>query len=32
MITAIVLIRAAKDTIPETAQTIADIEGVAEVY
>ncbi|GGM53829.1 AsnC family transcriptional regulator [Longimycelium tulufanense] len=32
MITAIVLIRAAADRIPETAQAIADIEGVAEVY
>lgn len=32
MITAIVLIRAATDSIPETAQAIADIEGVAEVY
>ncbi|MFF5990505.1 MULTISPECIES: Lrp/AsnC family transcriptional regulator [Prauserella] len=32
MITAIVLIHAAADSIPETAQAIADIEGVAEVY
>jgi DNA-binding Lrp family transcriptional regulator len=32
VITAIVLIHAAADSIPETAQTIADIEGVAEVY
>ncbi len=32
MITAIVLVRAATDRIPETAQAIADIEGVAEVY
>ncbi|WP_199430188.1 Lrp/AsnC family transcriptional regulator [Qaidamihabitans albus] len=32
MITAIVLIHAAADTIPETAQAIADIEGVSEVY
>ncbi|WP_020671479.1 Lrp/AsnC family transcriptional regulator [Amycolatopsis nigrescens] len=32
MITAIVLIHAAADSIPETAQTIADIEGVSEVY
>ncbi|WP_018685725.1 Lrp/AsnC family transcriptional regulator [Actinokineospora enzanensis] len=32
MITAIVLISAATDAIPETAQAIADVEGVAEVY
>lgn len=32
MITAIVLIQAATDTIPETAQAIADIDGVDEVY
>ena len=32
MITAIVLVHAAADRIPETAQAIADIEGVAEVY
>lgn len=32
MITAIVLIHAAADSIPETAQAIADIEGVSEVY
>ncbi|WP_424185063.1 Lrp/AsnC family transcriptional regulator [Actinokineospora sp. G85] len=32
MITAIVLVRAATDRIPETAQGIADIPGVAEVY
>jgi DNA-binding Lrp family transcriptional regulator len=32
VITAIVLIHAAADSIPETAQAIADIEGVAEVY
>ncbi|WP_156758361.1 Lrp/AsnC family transcriptional regulator [Actinokineospora pegani] len=32
MITAIVLVRAATDRIPETAQEIADISGVAEVY
>ncbi|EHR49751.1 transcriptional regulator [Saccharomonospora marina XMU15] len=32
MITAIVLIHAATDTIPETAQAIADIDGVSEVY
>ncbi|RZQ59403.1 Lrp/AsnC family transcriptional regulator [Amycolatopsis suaedae] len=32
MITAIVLIHTAADRIPEAAQEIADIEGVAEVY
>lgn len=32
MITAIVLISAAADSIPETAQAIADIDGVDEVY
>ncbi|HEX2298766.1 MAG TPA: Lrp/AsnC ligand binding domain-containing protein [Pseudonocardiaceae bacterium] len=32
MITAIVLINAAADLIPETAQAIADLDGVAEVY
>lgn len=32
MITAIVLIHAAADSIPETAQAIADIDGVKEVY
>ncbi|PPK64204.1 Lrp/AsnC ligand binding domain-containing protein [Actinokineospora auranticolor] len=32
MITAIVLVSAATDAIPETAQAIADIDGVAEVY
>ncbi|HJQ45174.1 MAG TPA: Lrp/AsnC ligand binding domain-containing protein [Amycolatopsis sp.] len=32
MITAIVLIHAVADSIPETAQAIADIEGVSEVY
>ncbi|SDC49176.1 Lrp/AsnC family transcriptional regulator [Actinokineospora iranica] len=32
MITAIVLIHAATDSIPEAAQAIADIDGVAEVY
>lgn len=32
MITAIVMIAAATDRIPETAQSIADIEGVSEVY
>jgi DNA-binding Lrp family transcriptional regulator len=32
VINAIVLIQAAADSIPETAQAIADIDGVAEVY
>ncbi|WP_130344510.1 Lrp/AsnC family transcriptional regulator [Herbihabitans rhizosphaerae] len=32
MITAFVLIRAAAESIPETAQAIADIDGVVEVY
>jgi DNA-binding Lrp family transcriptional regulator len=32
VITAIVLVHAAADRIPETAQAIADIDGVAEVY
>lgn len=32
MVAAVVLIRATRDSIPETAQAIADIEGVAEVY
>lgn len=32
MITAIVLVHAATDRIPETAQAIADIDGVTEVY
>ncbi|RLK61471.1 Lrp/AsnC family transcriptional regulator [Actinokineospora cianjurensis] len=32
MITAIVLISAATDAIAETAQAIADVDGVAEVY
>jgi len=32
VIKAIVLIQAAADRIPETAQAIADIDGVAEVY
>lgn len=32
MITAIVLVRTAADRIPETAQAIADLPGVAEVY
>ncbi|PRY34031.1 Lrp/AsnC family transcriptional regulator [Umezawaea tangerina] len=32
MINAIVLIQAAAESIPEAAQTIAEIEGVTEVY
>ncbi len=32
MITAIVLVRAAVDRIPEVAQAIADLDGVSEVY
>ena len=32
MVTAIVLINAERTSIPETAQTLADIEGVSEVY
>jgi len=32
MITALVLIQVAADSIPETAQAIADLDGVAEVY
>lgn len=32
MITAFVMINVATDKIPEVAQTIADIEGVSEVY
>lgn len=32
MITAIVMIRAATDAIPEVAQAIAELEGVSEVY
>jgi len=32
VITAIVLIQAAAETIPDTAQAIADITGVTEVY
>jgi DNA-binding Lrp family transcriptional regulator len=32
LITAIVLIHAIADSIPETAQAIADIDGVSEVY
>ncbi len=32
MITAIVLVKAAVDRIPEVAQAIADLPGVSEVY
>ena len=32
MITAIVMINAAVDRIPEVAQAIADLDGVSEVY
>ncbi len=32
MITAIVLVHAEVDRIPEVAETIADLEGVTEVY
>ena len=32
MITAIVMVKAAVDRIPEVAQAIADLEGVSEVY
>jgi DNA-binding Lrp family transcriptional regulator len=32
VITAIVQIRCSRDLIPETAEAIAEIEGVAEVY
>ncbi|ANY08596.1 Lrp/AsnC family transcriptional regulator [Pseudonocardia sp. HH130630-07] len=32
MITAIVLVHTAADRIPETAQAIAELDGVAEVY
>lgn len=32
MITAIVLVHVAPDRIPETAQAIADLDGVSEVY
>ena len=32
MITAIVMIEAATDGIPEVAQAVADLEGVSEVY
>ena len=32
MITAIVMVRASVDRIPEVAQAIAELEGVSEVY
>lgn len=32
MVAAVVLLRAARDRIPQIAQEIADIDGVAEVY
>ncbi len=32
MITAIVLVHTATDRIPETAQAIADLDGVSQVY
>ena len=32
MITAIVMVRAAVDRIPEVAQAIAELQGVSEVY
>ncbi|SHK86470.1 AsnC family protein [Pseudonocardia thermophila] len=32
MITAIVLVQTVADRIPETAQAIADLDGVSEVY
>ena len=32
MITAFVMVHAAADSIPETAQAIADLDGVADVY
>lgn len=32
MITAFVLVQVTADTLPEAAQAIADIDGVAEVY
>lgn len=32
MITAIVLIQGARDKLPETAEALADVPGVAEVY
>ena len=32
MLHAVVLVNCASDSIPETAQAIADVEGVSEVY
>lgn len=32
MITAIVMVTAATDSIPEVAQAIADLDGISEVY
>lgn len=32
MVAAVVLVRAARESIPATARALADIEGVAEVY
>ncbi len=32
MVTAIVMIKAERQSIPETAQALADIKGIAEVY
>jgi len=32
LITAIVMVQAATDAIPEVAQALADVEGVSEVY
>jgi len=32
MVTAIVLMNAERTSIPETAQILADVEGIAEVY
>ena len=32
MITAIVMIQAATDAIPEVAEAVAELEGVSEVY
>lgn len=32
MVTAVVLVKAKIDAIPSTAQTVADLPGVAEVY
>lgn len=32
MVTAVVLIKAATDKVPDLAQTLADLEGVSEVF